>query len=129
MQIREGNASWRGGMAKNITFIVTKDCQLACKYCYLVGKNMKERMSFETAKAADPNPVMLCMTIGAAVHRFVGEAPQTDDITIRAYRMDDEKGIDVRVFTGDESTNKITEDKFFAAPILTAAAAKALQSA
>ena len=38
------------GMAKNITFIVTKDCQLACKYCYLVGKNIKERMSWETAK-------------------------------------------------------------------------------
>ncbi len=37
-------------MAKNITFIVTKDCQLACKYCYLVGKNVKERMSWETAK-------------------------------------------------------------------------------
>ena len=39
-------------MAKNITFIVTKDCQLACKYCYLVGKNSKERMTFETAKQA-----------------------------------------------------------------------------
>ena len=39
-------------MAKNITFIVTKDCQLACKYCYLVGKNSKERMSFEIAKKA-----------------------------------------------------------------------------
>lgn len=39
-------------MAKNITFIVTKDCQLACKYCYLVGKNEKERMSWEVAKAA-----------------------------------------------------------------------------
>lgn len=38
-------------MAKNITFIVTKDCQLACKYCYLVGKNIKERMSWETAKS------------------------------------------------------------------------------
>lgn len=38
--------------AKNITFIVTKDCQLACKYCYLVGKNSKERMSFEIAKLA-----------------------------------------------------------------------------
>ena len=38
-------------MAKNITFIVTKDCQLACKYCYLVGKNVKERMSWETAKS------------------------------------------------------------------------------
>lgn len=39
-------------MTKEITFIVTKDCQLACKYCYLVGKNSKERMSFETAKSA-----------------------------------------------------------------------------
>ena len=37
---------------KNITFIVTKDCQLACKYCYLVGKNSKERMSYEIAKLA-----------------------------------------------------------------------------
>lgn len=44
--------SWQSGMAKNITFIVTKDCQLACKYCYLVGKNDKERMSFEIAKQA-----------------------------------------------------------------------------
>jgi len=39
-------------MEKSITFIVTKDCQLACKYCYLVGKNSKERMSFEIAKQA-----------------------------------------------------------------------------
>ena len=37
---------------KTITFIVTKSCQLACKYCYLVGKNDSERMSFETAKTA-----------------------------------------------------------------------------
>lgn len=43
---------WQDGMAKSITFIVTKDCQLACKYCYLVGKNEKERMSFEVAKQA-----------------------------------------------------------------------------
>lgn len=43
---------WKGGTAKSITFIVTKDCQLACKYCYLVGKNSKERMSFEVAKRA-----------------------------------------------------------------------------
>lgn len=44
--------SWQSGRAKNITFIVTKDCQLACKYCYLVGKNEKERMSWPVAKAA-----------------------------------------------------------------------------
>lgn len=37
---------------KVITFIVTKDCQLACKYCYLVGKNSNGRMSFETAQKA-----------------------------------------------------------------------------
>ena len=43
---------WRQGWAKSITFIVTKDCQLACKYCYLVGKNTKERMSWEVAKDA-----------------------------------------------------------------------------
>lgn len=43
---------WQSGMTKNITFIVTKDCQLACKYCYLVGKNSKERMSWEVAKQA-----------------------------------------------------------------------------
>lgn len=40
------------GSAKSITFIVTKDCQLACKYCYLVGKNTRERMSWEVAKQA-----------------------------------------------------------------------------
>lgn len=44
--------AWQDGAAKNITFIVTKDCQLACKYCYLVGKNEKERMSWFTAKKA-----------------------------------------------------------------------------
>lgn len=50
--IKTSDQGWQGGIAKNITFIVTKDCQLACKYCYLVGKNEKERMSWETAKAA-----------------------------------------------------------------------------
>lgn len=44
--------SWQEGRTKNITFIVTKDCQLACKYCYLVGKNEKERMDWSVAKSA-----------------------------------------------------------------------------
>lgn len=43
---------WQGGIAKSITFIVTKDCQLACKYCYLVGKNSNEKMSWEVAKSS-----------------------------------------------------------------------------
>lgn len=52
MEIKEKEKSWQYGMARNITFIVTKDCQLACKYCYLVGKNTKERMPWEIAKQA-----------------------------------------------------------------------------
>ncbi len=45
-------ADWESGTAKSITFIVTKDCQLACKYCYLVGKNDKERMEWPVAQKA-----------------------------------------------------------------------------
>lgn len=52
MKIKEQDAGWQSGMDKNITFIVTKDCQLACKYCYLVGKNTKERMPWEIARQA-----------------------------------------------------------------------------
>lgn len=50
--IKKRSKDWKSGASKTITFIVTKDCQLACKYCYLVGKNSKERMSFEVAKKA-----------------------------------------------------------------------------
>lgn len=52
MTIKKESQEWQVGNFKSITFIVTKDCQLACKYCYLVGKNTKERMSFEIAKQA-----------------------------------------------------------------------------
>lgn len=52
MVVKSNLVPWAGGMSKNITFIVTKDCQLACKYCYLVGKNEEERMSWEVAKSA-----------------------------------------------------------------------------
>jgi len=50
--VKESVPVWKDGRAKSITFIVTKDCQLACKYCYLVGKNTKERMSFDVARQA-----------------------------------------------------------------------------
>lgn len=52
LQISEHAKSWQEGSFKDITFIVTKDCQLACKYCYLVGKNSKERMPWEVARQA-----------------------------------------------------------------------------
>lgn len=50
--IKNISTPWKENVAKHITFIVTKDCQLACKYCYLVGKNEKERMPWDVAKQA-----------------------------------------------------------------------------
>lgn len=37
---------------KSITFVVTQDCNFACRYCYLVHKNREGRMPFEVARAA-----------------------------------------------------------------------------
>lgn len=37
---------------KYITFNVTDDCNLACKYCYFTHKTNKKRMSFDIAKQA-----------------------------------------------------------------------------
>lgn len=50
--IKRPLGEWRVGTSKSITFIVTKDCQLACKYCYLVGKNNTERMTWDVARKA-----------------------------------------------------------------------------
>lgn len=50
--IKEHNKDFGKSISKNIIFIVTKDCQLACKYCYLVGKNSRERMPWKVAKTA-----------------------------------------------------------------------------
>lgn len=36
--------------AQTITFIVTEDCNLRCKYCYITHKASNKRMNFETAK-------------------------------------------------------------------------------
>lgn len=52
LPIKKDRTLWLDGLSKEITFIVTKDCQLACKYCYLVGKNSNERMSWTVAKQA-----------------------------------------------------------------------------
>lgn len=52
LPIKKDRTLWLDGLSKEITFIVTKDCQLACKYCYLVGKNSNERMSWDVAKQA-----------------------------------------------------------------------------
>lgn len=46
----KGVSSWMGGGAYTVTFIMTEDCNLRCKYCYQVHKNDKGNMTFDIAK-------------------------------------------------------------------------------
>lgn len=42
--------SWREGEALQVTFIVTADCNLRCKYCYITHKKSGKVMDLEVAK-------------------------------------------------------------------------------
>lgn len=42
--------TWGGGQAQSITFVVTDDCNLRCKYCYITHKTSTSKMDFEMAK-------------------------------------------------------------------------------
>lgn len=42
--------SWKHEKAQTITFIITEDCNLRCKYCYITHKSSNNIMSFDTAK-------------------------------------------------------------------------------
>ena len=44
------HTQWQEGKSQTITFVVTQDCQLRCRYCYVHGKNNHNKMSFDTAK-------------------------------------------------------------------------------
>ena len=52
---------------------------------------------------------------------------QTDNLTIRAYGFDNDQNQEVKILTGETANAGITEAAFFAAPVLTVAAAKALR--
>ena len=52
---------------------------------------------------------------------------QTDTLTIRAYGFDDDQNQEVSCLTSETQNAGITEDLFFAAPLLTAAAVKAIR--
>ena len=41
---------WESGRAKTVTFMLTEDCQLRCRYCYFAAKNAKGRMEFDVAR-------------------------------------------------------------------------------
>lgn len=75
LEIKDDDNIWKGGNAQEITFIVTKDCQLACKYCYLVGKNNQERMSWEVARKAIDYVLDRELTSDSVVWDFIGGEP------------------------------------------------------
>lgn len=52
---------------------------------------------------------------------------QTDSLTIRAYGFDGTQNQEIKVLTAETANASITEAAFFAAPVLTVAAAKALR--
>lgn len=41
---------YNDGNAQLITFCVTEECNLRCKYCYMTEKNSYHRMTLDTAK-------------------------------------------------------------------------------
>lgn len=60
---------------KTITFCVTEECNLRCKYCYMIGKNSFHRMNIETAKRAVDFFLSQPYTEEAVVWDFIGGEP------------------------------------------------------
>ena len=60
---------------RRIVFIVTQDCQLRCKYCYLVGKNNVGKMTWETAKSIADFLMSLPVVEDSVYFDFIGGEP------------------------------------------------------
>ena len=41
---------WGKGRAQTLTFVVTEDCNLRCKYCYITHKSNGKVLKLKTAK-------------------------------------------------------------------------------
>lgn len=71
--------SWEGNghIPRTITFCVTESCNLACKYCYMTGKNNTKKMTFETAKKAVDYILndRKNFNEGAVIWEFIGGEP------------------------------------------------------
>ena len=63
------------GNAQNITFCVTQDCNMRCKYCYMDGKNSYKRMSLDTAKNAVDYFLSSPISSEAVIWEFIGGEP------------------------------------------------------
>ncbi len=50
IRMAEGKPNYADGNYLTLTFSVTQECNLACTYCYMKGKNNQHRMSLEMGK-------------------------------------------------------------------------------
>ena len=68
---------WGNGDVQNITFIVTEDCNLRCKYCYITHKAKGKKLALQTAKKfidylLNDNKIHRCQSI---ILDFIGGEP------------------------------------------------------
>lgn len=89
---------WKGGVSQSITFVITQDCNLRCKYCYMTSKNNDNVMPFQVGKSAIDyflNNSELFVA-DAVVLEFIGGEPLleidlidqlTDYFKLRAYEL------------------------------------------
>lgn len=93
-------AGWKNNVAQTITFVVTEDCNLRCKYCYITHKASNKKMNFDTAKKFID--YILNGNIDkkeAVIIEFIGGEPLleidlidkiTDYFKLQCYLLDDE---------------------------------------
>ena len=98
MAIKDKEEPWQRHIAKSITFIVTKDCQLACKYCYLVDEIIAEGKKEKIEPKDDAELIQtrkyLALQLKALVARDIWDMSQyfqvwneTNEIVQRAVKL------------------------------------------
>ena len=90
--------SWKSGEAQTITFIVTEDCNLRCKYCYITHKSTNKSLNIDTAKKfIDYILSGAIITQDAVIIDFIGGEPLiemdlideiTDYFKLRTFELD-----------------------------------------
>lgn len=66
---------YKDGQYQSVTFCLTEECNLRCKYCYMSSKNNFRRMSLETAKKAVDFILRQPTKHDAVAFEFIGGEP------------------------------------------------------
>lgn len=98
-QFGKSISTWKNGKAQTITFVVTEDCNLRCKYCYITHKSSNKKMNFNTAqKFIDYLYEGKFEKQDAVIIEFIGGEPMleidlidkiTDYFKVKSFLMDD----------------------------------------